>query len=89
MKSWKKSGRKRAEIKTQKPRRERVRRFRVRPRRIVVACPSQEQWDAILLAAKKRRKGTKGLIAIAEAEGFTLTGEDPKERTHWRVAPKG
>lgn len=52
--------------------------------------PSPAKWDDTVRTAKRRKKGVKGLVALANSNGWTLIVEnnDPYERKSWRILSK-
>ena len=51
-----------------------------------IGYPDEAEFDAMIEAAKRKKRGTKGYIAGGEALGWFLVGEDPKVRESWSVA---
>lgn len=44
--------------------------------------PSIQQWGEVVVTARQRKRSIK---SIAEKKGYTLIGEDPKDRESWRT----
>jgi hypothetical protein len=57
------------------------------PQRVRYNRPKQAEFDDLAARAKKRKQNIAKYIT--KTAGWTLTGDDPKNRLHWHKPPKG